>query len=121
MKDPIFVLFTATKVGVEGADGVSSQGDRWCPDCVEAHEVLDEVFEKAPASVYIIEIELNRTEWKEDPGDDHWLRKGPYNVSSIPTFAEWNIEENKPTRTVLRDADCSQMERISCLINDSIQ
>ena len=113
MTDPIFVLFTSTK---------SNPGkERWCPDTVEAHEVLDDLFLKAPASTYIIEVELSREEWKESPGMDHWLRKEPYNISSIPTLVEWDNKNDRPTKTVLIGAECSQMERISSLLMEPTQ
>lgn len=95
-------------------------GKRWCPDCVEAHEVLDEIFANAPASIYIIVAELTRKEWKETPGKDHFLRKDGFGVQSIPTFMKWNSKEMKPDKFVLRDGECCQMERISTVLNESV-
>lgn len=43
--------FTATK---------QADGSRWCPDCVQAEEIIEEALLRAPASLQLIVVEITK-------------------------------------------------------------
>jgi thiol-disulfide isomerase/thioredoxin len=83
----LFLLFTGAKDPSSGAS--------WCPDCSDAAPVVDSVFaeaaEASEAGVTLLELHLDRAEWKGlPPHPAHPFRTHPaFKVQRIPTLVRW--------------------------------
>ena len=102
-RDPVFILFTSTRTGEGGG------GERWCPDCTAADPVIEEAFEAAPASATLVEVRVERSRWKVEPGQKHPWRKEPFFVKGVPTLVVWDAANDKVVRRVY---DCEQLEML---------
>ncbi len=102
-REHVLVLVSSTRV---------ADGSRWCPDCEAADGVWEEAAQGAPAGVYLLQVELTREEWKVSPGQQHPLRKKPFNVSGIPTLLLWDTEAGTASRK-LGGEDLLQLENLS--------
>lgn len=99
---PIYVLFTGAK---------DDEGRNWCPDCVEAEPVVEDVLKTAPEDfIFILCYVGDRQTW-EDPINpfrkDEILR-----LKRIPTLYVWNT----PKR--LESGQCKNVDLVSMIFED---
>ncbi|KAM5346136.1 hypothetical protein ACJ41O_009141 [Fusarium nematophilum] len=65
----------------------------WCPDCVNALPVLQNVFASESASTaYIVRVG-SFSEWKGNPRNKY--RNAPYNIQGVPTIVRVENEVSR--------------------------
>ncbi|KAG8231618.1 hypothetical protein J437_LFUL010296 [Ladona fulva] len=98
----ILVLFSGSKIG---------DGESWCPDCVSAEPVVNNVLETLDDETTFLYVGVgDRSTWK-DPNcvfrKDERLR-----LTSVPTLVRWG----KPHR--LQEEECCNPDLIRLLLEE---
>merc|ERR1712070_854461 len=52
--------------------------DRWCPDCTAAEAVINTAAQSADRSTLLLQVDIERKAWKENPGPEHPFRSAPF-------------------------------------------
>jgi hypothetical protein len=103
---PVYILFSSTTT--------QTTGERWCGDCSAADPILQEAWEKAPASALLIEVQITRDRWKVSPGKDHPFRQEPFKVRGIPTLIDYDAIKERVKRRLV---DLEQLEVLTELFS----
>jgi len=97
----LFTLFTGS---------VNDDGKSWCPDCNDAHPVIEEALNDAPECSCVITVYIDRTTWKDR--DNNFRKSQDLQLTSVPTLIKVGTEKR------LEEAQCAKLSLVQMLLED---
>ncbi|KAJ1530747.1 hypothetical protein ONE63_005601 [Megalurothrips usitatus] len=104
LKVPIFAEFYGAH---------DSSGKSWCPDCVKAEPIVEEVMKSsAPSTAHFLHVSVGeRSEWR-DPNCP-FRTDSSLKLTCIPTLIEWG------TSRKLLEEDCADKKKVMDFVSAS--
>ncbi len=93
--DNLYLLFTGSKN--------PSTGNSWCPDCIRAHPLIEQIAPQVPGNNVLITMNVDREPYRSQ---DYVFRKDPkIALRCVPTLIKW---VNGKVEARLNDDQCQQ-------------
>jgi thiol-disulfide isomerase/thioredoxin len=100
----VYLLFYAAE---NPATGIS-----WCPDCVRAKPLINEVFDKITEDTVLLIATVERDDYRTKK--DYLYRAPPITLRCVPTLIRWH---NGAKVYELNDVQCQNIDLIEEMVN----